>query len=90
MELTVNDLRKYSRGRAKSKYVILVYYNNIVKYIARNNFGYERTVILKDAMFFKTESDANDYILYNKLNNKYNKTEVKRVEIINEYRLMEE
>lgn len=90
MELTVNDLRKYGRGKAKSKYVILVYYNDIVKYIARKNFGYERTVILKDAMFFKTEADANDYILWKNLNYKYNKTEVKRVEVISEYRLKEE
>ena len=89
MELTVNDLRKYGRGKSKSKYVILVYYNNTVKYIARKNFGYERTVILKDAMFFKTESDANDYILCNNLNDKYNKTEIKRAEVISEYRLID-
>lgn len=35
MELTVNQLRRYSRGKSKIKYVILVHYNNIVKYIAK-------------------------------------------------------
>lgn len=87
MELTVNDLRRYGRCKTKSKYVILVYYNNIVKYIAKRSLGWERTVILKDALFFDFLDFAKEYVADYKLEERYDKVEIKRVSRITEYRL---